>query len=162
MLTLFAKMELNYTYKMLNLNKIARIPPEVTIKHRIYNNKNKKEIKMKSILTLTLAIMAITTMGSKTYKTNTIKFSGEKYFTFIDNNRYDTLQDRFNQLCLVKQKTKVFTNKINNTWCVTVNDKVLISVTKQDAILHNSNPKLLANKWAYNLSKNIEDIKPLK
>lgn len=117
---------------------------------------------MKNILTLTLAIMAITTMGSKTYKTNTIKFSGEKYFTFIDNNRYDTLQNRFNQMCLVKQKTKVFTNKVNNTWCVTVNDKVLISVTKHDAILHNSNPKLLANKWAYNLSKNIEDIKPLK
>ena len=117
---------------------------------------------MKIILTLTIAIMAITTMGSKTYKTNTIKFSGEKYFTFIDNNRYDTLQDRFNQMCLVKQKTKVFTNKVNNTWCVTVNDKVLISVTKQDAILHNSNPKLLANKWAYNLSKNIQDIKPLK
>ena len=65
-------------------------------------------------------------------------------------------------MCLVKQKTKVFTNKINNTWCVTVNNKLLISVTKQDAILHNSNPKLLANKWAYNLSKNIEDIKPLK
>jgi hypothetical protein len=65
-------------------------------------------------------------------------------------------------MCLVKQKTKVFKNKVNNTWCVTVNNKVLISVTKQDAILHNSNPKLLANKWAYNLSKNIEDIKPLK
>jgi hypothetical protein len=117
---------------------------------------------MKNILTLTLAVMAITTMGSKTYKTNTIKFSGETYFTFIDNNRYDILQDRFNQMCLVKQKTKVFTNYINNTWCVTVNDKVLISVTKQDATLHNSNPKLLSNVWAYKLNKNIEDIKPLK
>ena len=117
---------------------------------------------MKNILTLTLAIMAITTMGSKTYKTNTIKFSGEKYFTFIDNNRYDILQDRFNQMCLVKQKTTVNTNNVNNTWCVTVNNKVLISVTKQDAILHNSTPKLLANKWANKLNKNIEDIKPLK
>ena len=117
---------------------------------------------MKNILTLTLAVMAITTMGSKTYKTNTIKFSGEKYFTFIDNNRYDTLQDRFNQMCLVKQKTKVNTNKINNTWCVTVNNKLLISVTKQDATLHNSNPKLLANKWANKLNKNIDSIKPLK
>ena len=65
---------------------------------------------MKNILTLTLAALAITTMGSKTYKTNTIKFSGETYFTFVDNNRYDILQDRFNQMCLVKQKTKVFTN----------------------------------------------------
>ena len=117
---------------------------------------------MKNILTLTLAVMVITTMGSKTYKTNTIKFSGEKYFTFIDNNRYDILQDRFNQMCLVKQKTNVNTNNVNNTWCVTVNNKVLISVTKQDAILHNSNPKLLANKWANKLNKNIEDIKPLK
>ncbi len=65
-------------------------------------------------------------------------------------------------MCMVKQKTKVVTYKDNNTRRVSVNDKVLISVTKQDAILHNSNPKLLANKWAYNLSKNIEDIKPLK
>jgi hypothetical protein len=117
---------------------------------------------MKNILTLTLAIMAITTMGSKTYKTNTIKFSGEKYFTFIDNNRYDTLQDRFNQLCLVKQKTNIKTNKINNTWCVTVNNKLLISVTKQDATLHNSKPQALANKWANKLNKNIDSIKPLK
>ena len=117
---------------------------------------------MKNILTLTLAVMAITTMGSKTYKTNTIKFSGEKYFTFIDNNRYDILQDRFNQMCLVKQKTNVNTNNVNNTWCVTVNNKVLISVTKQDAILHNSNPKLLSNVWAYKLQQNIDSIKPLK
>lgn len=117
---------------------------------------------MKNILTLTLAIMAITTMGSKTYKTNSIKMSGYTYFTFIDNNRYNTIQDRFNKLCCVKQKTKVFTNRINNTWCVTVNNKLLISVTKQDAILHNSNPKLLSNVWAYKLQQNIDSIKPLK
>ena len=117
---------------------------------------------MKNILTFTLAVMAITTMGSKTYNTNTIKFSGEKYFTFIDNNRYNTIQERFNKLCLVKQETVVGFEYINNTWCVTVNEKVLISVTKQDAILHNSNPKALADKWALHLFKNIDSIKPLK
>ena len=40
---LFVKMEQNYTYKMLNANKIAQHPPEVTIKHRICNNKNKRK-----------------------------------------------------------------------------------------------------------------------
>jgi hypothetical protein len=51
---------------------------------------------------------------------------------------------------------------VNNTWCVLVGDKVLVSVTKADAKVHNSSAQKLAEKWASTVAKNVEQVKPLR
>jgi hypothetical protein len=120
---------------------------------------------MKTLMIGVLAIFSTCLMGSKVFRVKSLSFSGERYFSIVDkNNRFDTVQERFNALCLVRgiKSTDISSKKVNGSWCVVVKDKVLVTVTKADVNVHVTSAKKLSEMWAEKLSKNIELVTPLK
>jgi hypothetical protein len=116
------------------------------------------------ILAIGLGILSLVSMGSYKTHTHSLVFSGQRYLSIVDNeNRFDTVQERFNALCLVHERksSDVKAEKVNNSWCVTVDGKVLVTVTREDSSYHKMNPQNLASKWANNIQKHIESITPL-
>ena len=119
---------------------------------------------MKTLMIGVLAIFSTCLMGSKVFRVKSLSFSGERYFSIVDkNNRFDTVQERFNALCLVHgvKASDITSAKVNNNWCVVVRGKVLVTVTKEDAKLHLTSAKKLSEMWAKKLSENIEEVTPL-
>jgi hypothetical protein len=120
---------------------------------------------MKTLIIGLLAVCSLSTMGSSVKYVRSLSFSGVRYLSVVDDGkRLDDLYDRFNSLCLNAdvKASDVNVKKVNNTWCVLVGDKVLVSVTKADAKVHNSYAQKLAEKWASTVSKNVEDVKPIR
>jgi len=120
---------------------------------------------MKTLIVGLLALCSLSTMGSSVRFVRSLSFSGVRYLSVVDDGtRLDDLYDRFNSLCLNSdvKASDVNVKKVNNTWCVLVGDKVLVSVTKADAKVHNSSAQKLAEKWASTVSKNVEEVKPLR
>ena len=120
---------------------------------------------MKTITVGILALLSIAAMGSSVKKFNSLVLSGNKYLTVVDENgRFDIIQDRFSSEVLTtdRKSSDVCVRKVKNTFCVFVGNKLFVSVTNDDAKLHNSVPEKLALKWAANLAKTIEDVKPLE
>jgi len=120
--------------------------------------------KMKTLFVGLFAICSVSLMGSSVVKFKSLEFSGKRYFSIVDkNNRFDTVQERFNALCLVHgvKASDITSANVNGSWCVVVNEKVLVTVTKEDAKLHLSSPKKLSEMWAKKLSENIEEVTPL-
>jgi hypothetical protein len=116
------------------------------------------------ILAIGLAILSLISMGSSKTHTHSLVFSGQRYLSIVDNeNRFDTVQERFNALCLVHERksSDVKAEKVNNSWCVTVDGKVLVTVTNADSKLHKTSCEKLAKTWAKNVANNIESVTPL-
>jgi len=119
---------------------------------------------MKTLCLMFVAVGSLGLMGSKVVKFKSIEFSGKRYFAIVDKNkRFDTVQERFNSLLLVHERKSfdVCSKKVNGNWCVVVKDKVLVTVTVDDAKLHNTSPKKLSEMWAKKISSNIEEVTPL-
>jgi hypothetical protein len=119
---------------------------------------------MKTFMLGMFALGSLGLMGNKVFHVKSLSFSGERYFSIVDkNNRFDTVQERFNALCLVHgvKSTDVVSSNVNGSWCVVVSGKVLVTVTKEDATVHMTSPKKLSEMWAKKLSDNIESITPL-
>jgi len=119
---------------------------------------------MKTLFVGLFAICSVSLMGSSFVKFKSLEFSGNRYFSIVDkNNRFGTVQERFNALCLVHgvKASDITSANVNGSWCVVVNEKVLVTVTKEDAKLHLSSPKKLSEMWAKKLSENIEEVTPL-
>ena len=121
--------------------------------------------KMKTLLVGMCAMISVGSFSS-TKTVDSLVFSGEKYLSICSTSkaRINDVYDRFRIHCLkteIKQND-ITATKIKNMWCVTAKDQLLVTVTKDDAKLHNSSEEMLAKKWADKLSKNIEDIKPLR
>jgi hypothetical protein len=120
---------------------------------------------MKPLLVTMCAMISIGSFSS-TKTVNSLVFSGEKYFSICgtSKSRINDLYDRFNKLCLVSEakKSDVNVKELNHSWCIFIKDQLLLTITKDDAKLHNSSPEKLAKKWADKLANNIEDIKPLR
>jgi hypothetical protein len=118
--------------------------------------------------TLLVTMCAMISMGSysSTKTVDSLVFSGEKYLSICGTSkaRINSVYDRFNTLCLTTEvkSSDVNVKQINHSWCILVKDQLLVTVTKDDAKLHNSSAEKLAKKWANKLSNNIEDIKPLR
>ena len=120
---------------------------------------------MKTLIAGLLAVCSLSAMGSSVKFVRSLSFSGVRYLSVVDDgSRLDDLYGRFNSLCLREnfKSSEVNVKKVNNTWCVLVGDKVLVSVTKADAKVHNSSAQKLAEKWASTVSKNVEEVKPLR
>ena len=120
---------------------------------------------MKTLIVGMFALGSLSLMGNKVFHVKSLAFSGERYFSIVDKNkRFDTVQERFNALCLVHgiKSSDISSKKINGSWCVVVKDKVLVTVTKEDATVHVTSAKKLSEMWAEKLSKNIELVTPLK
>jgi hypothetical protein len=118
--------------------------------------------------TLLVTMCAMISMGSfsSTKTVDSLVFSGEKYFSICGTSkaRINSVYDRFNTLCLTTEvkSSDVNVKQINHSWCILIKDQLLVTITKDDARLHNSSAEKLARKWANKLSNNIEDIKPLR
>lgn len=120
---------------------------------------------MKTLIIGMLAVCSLSAMGSSVRFVRSLSFSGVRYLSVADDGkRLDDLYDRFNSLCLRSdfKSNEVSVKQVNKTWCVLVGDKVLVSVTKADAKVHNSEPQKLALKWADTLKNNVENVKPLR
>jgi len=119
---------------------------------------------MKTLMIGMLAVGSLGLMGSKVFQVKSLAFSGVRYFSIVDkNNRFDTVQERFNALCLVHgvKSSDVSSASVNGNWCVVVRGKVLVTVTKEDATVHMTSAKKLSEMWAKKLSDNIESVTPL-
>ncbi len=119
---------------------------------------------MKILIPLVFAMNTLV-FGS-VVKFDSFKLSGYKFFTVTSEpsvDRVGTLYDRFADSITPTTKAKdVKVKLVNKCWCVVLNDKVLVTVTKKDSEFHKTAPKKLAEKWAKNLSDKIEEITPLK
>lgn len=119
---------------------------------------------MKTLMIGMLAVGSLGLMGNKVFQVKSLAFSGVRYFSIVDkNNRFDTVQERFNALCLVHgvKSSDVSSANVNGNWCVVVREKVLVTVTKEDATVHMTSAKKLSEMWAKKLSDNIESVTPL-
>lgn len=118
---------------------------------------------MKTLLAGMCAMISVSSFSS-TKTMDSLVFSGERYLCSTSNTRMNNVYDRFRIHCLTTEikKSDIKATKIKNMWCVTAKDQLIITVTKDDAKYHSSSEEKLAKKWADKLSKNIEDIKPLR
>ena len=119
---------------------------------------------MKTLMVGMFALASLGLMGSKTVLFKSLCFSGERYFSIVDKDkRFDTVQERFNALCLVHgvKSSDVKSSNVNGNWCVVVRGKVLVTVTKEDSKLHLTSAKKLSEMWAKKISDNIESVTPL-
>ena len=107
-----------------------------------------------------IVLLNATTIHS-VIKFEQFKFSGAKYFTLTGTNRVDHVYDRLRDvLSSDAQSDDVSTKKVNGAWCVTVKDKVFVTVTATDSMFHKTEPKKLAKVWAFNLQSNLDSVKP--
>ena len=107
-----------------------------------------------------IVLLNATTINS-VIKFEQFKFSGAKYFTLTGTNRVNEVYDRLRDVLSSDAKSDdVSTKKVNGAWCVTVKDKVLVTVTSTDSLFHKTAPKKLAEVWAFNLKANLDGVKP--
>ena len=119
---------------------------------------------MKILIPLVIATNTLV-LGS-VVKFEPFKLSGYSFFTVTSApnvDRVGTVHDRFTTLITSATKSSdVSVKNVNKSWCVTLHDKVLVTVTKSDSQFHKTPAKKLAEKWAKNLSDKIEELTPLK